>query len=312
MKKIGKGKGYGKTILFGEHFVVYKLPAIASAIHSSTTAEVKPWAGKGSKLNDLRNATEGYKKKKEGQQKDSLEYIFKKMNIDVSKTPLEITLAGNLVAMSGIGASAANCVAIARAINELFDMNLSEEEINEVAYEGEKGYHGTPSGIDNTVSTYGTLLWYKKGEQITMDKINTKEKVEIVIADTGIPADTIAVVADVKKNKEENPEKFEKIFKEYEVLVKKAKNSLMNGDWKEAGKLMNENHELLRRITVCSDKSDELVDIARKNGAFGAKTSGTGRGGVIVALTPGKDVQEKVAIALKKKSSLVVTTTIGG
>lgn len=312
MKKVGRGKGYGKTILFGEHFVVYKLPAVASAIHAATTAEVKPWSGKGYKLNDLREATEGYKKKKEGQQKDSLEYIFKKMNIDVSKTPLEITLAGDLVAMSGIGASAANCVAVARAIDELFEMNLSDDEINAIGYEGEKGYHGNPSGLDNTVSTFRTLIWFMKGEPNTMDKINTKEKVEIVIADTGIPADTISIVADVKKHKEENPKKFDKIFKEYEELAKKAKISLMKGDWKETGKLMNENHELLRRITVCSDKSDELVDIARKNGALGAKTSGTGRGGVIVALTPGKHVQEKVATALKKKSSLVMKTTIGG
>ena len=84
------------------------------------------------------------------------------MNIDTSKNGIKIILDGNLNVASGVGASAASCVAIARALSDYFDLNLSDEEINTITYEGEKGYHGTPSGIDNTASTFGGLIWFKK------------------------------------------------------------------------------------------------------------------------------------------------------
>ena len=114
------------------------------------------------------------------------------MNIDVSKEGLKITLDGNLYCASGIGASAASCVAIARALSSYFDMNLSDDEINDIAYEGEMGYHGTPSGVDNTASTFGGLIWFQKGDSNTIEKIPILNPVEIVIANTGKVADTSA------------------------------------------------------------------------------------------------------------------------
>jgi len=129
---MGTGKGYGKTILFGEHFVVFGFPAIASALGSSTIANVKVVEGKGWTVDDQRPATPGY----------------------------------------GVGASAAQCTSLARALNDTFNLVLDDEKINEAAYEGEKAYHGTPSGIDNTASTYGGLIWFVKnlsGGKNTMD-----------------------------------------------------------------------------------------------------------------------------------------------
>ena len=145
---MGTGKGYGKTILFGEHFVVYGFPAIASALGAFTTASVKVAVGKGWIVNDQRPATPGYKKKKFAEAMQAVENVINHLNIDVENYKLEISFAGDLIATSGVGASAAQCTSLARALNGSFSLNLDDKKINETAYEGEKAYHGTPSGID--------------------------------------------------------------------------------------------------------------------------------------------------------------------
>jgi len=309
---MGKGYGFGKTILFGEHFVVYGLPAIASAIGSKTTAVVE--RSNSYELIDNRPETPGYKKEKFDEQKISNENIFRTMGIDMTKTPLRITLGGNLIAASGVGASAASCAAIARALNEEFNLDYDDNKINEIAYEGEKGYHGTPSGIDNAAAVFGGLIWYKKnpsGGQNIMERIQIKEPVEIVLGNTGITSSTSVVVGDVKKAKEANPEKFDRTFKDYEKLVNIARSDLNEFNLKKVGELMNQNHKLLQEIGVSCKELDFLVDVARRNGAYGAKLTGTGRGGLMIALTPGKKLQEKVANAIEKEGFSVFRTKIG-
>ena len=307
----GEGMGFGKVILFNEHFVVYGVPAIVSAIGKYTVARAEPFGRPEVKLEDDREATPNYKKDKLKQQKDSLNRILKVMNIDTSKNGIKITLCGNLYAASGVGASAASCVAIARALSEYFELNLSDEEINNVAYEGEKGYHGTPSGIDNTASTFGGLIWFEKDESIAMKKISMLNPIEIVMGNTGKVANTAAAVAGVKKRKEKNPEKYKEIFNRAENIAFLAKRALQENDLKEIGKLMNENHKLLQQIEVSSKELDFLVDVARDNGALGAKLTGGGLGGNMIAFTPGKNLQEEVANAIEKEGFQVVKTIIG-
>ncbi len=135
---MGKGSGFGKVILFNEHFVVYGVPSIVSAIDRTTTATVEPFEGTGWIINDRREATPRYKEEKLEHQKDSTERIFKAAGIDPVKNPIKITLGGDLVGASGIGASAASCTAIARALFDEFNLGLSDDRINELAYEGEK------------------------------------------------------------------------------------------------------------------------------------------------------------------------------
>jgi len=308
---LGTGAGFGKVILFNEHFVVYGLPAIVSAIGKKTTALVEKKSGFGTEINDCRPETPGYKVEKSREQKESLEQMIKFMNIDIQHYHFRITLGGDLIAASGVGASAASCAAIARAFSDELSLNYADEQVNRAAFEGEKGYHGTPSGIDNTAATYGGLIWYKRDEASpVMDRMRLARPVEIVMGNTGIVADTKIVVAGVRERKEREAEKYAQIFKSATELVQQARKQLVAMDMPKLGISMDKNHELLQQIGVSNDELDALVSIARDNGALGAKMTGTGRGGYIVALTPGMELQERVAVEIERKGFQALRTTI--
>jgi len=309
---VGTGKGYGKTILFGEHFVVYGLEGIPCALAQVTIAQIKKVPGEGGyELIDNRPATPGYKEEKKGEYTALITRVIEYMQV---KGKIQITLSGDLYAASGMGASASCAVAIARAINEEFKMKWNDEQINKAAFEGETAGSGTPSGIDNTVATYGGFLLFKKnltGGENKAEVIKIKKPIEIVLANSGKTALTKEVVGDVKKLKESNPEKIAKIFSEYEKLEQEAIVALKKYDLEKLGKVMDKNHKLLQDITVSCKELDELVAIAKSAGAFGAKLTGTGRGGMMIALTPGKELQEKVASAISAKGYAVTKTQIG-
>jgi mevalonate kinase len=294
--------------------VVYGLPAIASALGNFTTAEVKVVNGTGWIINDQRPATLGYKKLKYNEAMQSVTNVLNHLKIDTDNQKLEITFNGNLIATSGVGASAAQCTALARALNNNFNLHLNDEKINEAAYEGEKAYHGTPSGIDNTASTYGGLIWFVKnleGGKNTMDLLQSPKKMPLVIANSGITASTTKVVADVRRLKEESPKKFENIFNEYKKVANKAKAALLEGNILTLGSLMNHNQKLLKEISVSGQINDKLVDMALENGAIGAKVTGTGRGGLVICLAENEEVQERIAKAINKEGYDAWRTMIG-
>lgn len=293
---------------------MYGFPAIASALGTFTTAEVKIVDGNGWTVDDQRPATPGYKKKKFEEAMQSIANVIKYLDVDIVTQKLEISFAGDLFAASGVGASAAQCTSLARALNDTFNLNLVDESINETAYEGEKAYHGTPSGIDNTASTYGGLIWFIKnlsGGKNTMELLQSPIKMPLVIGNTGITASTTEVVADVRYLKEENPKKFDQIFNDYKNLAAEAKKALLEGDIQKVANLMNQNHKLLQEITVSGEINDKLVNLALKNGAIGAKMTGTGRGGLVIALAENESIQEKIAKAIEKEGFDAWKTLIG-
>lgn len=294
--------------------MVYGLPAIASALESSTIADINVLEGHGWIVDDQRPATPGYKKVKYNDAMQSIKNVLNYLKIDTINQKLQITFSGDLVAASGVGASAAQCTSLARALNNTFNLNLDNDQINNAAYEGEKAYHGTPSGIDNTVSTFGGLIWFQKnlnGKKNTINLLKSPLKIPLVIGNTGITASTTEVVADVRKLKNENPKKFNKIFNIYKDLAQKAKNALLQGNIKEIGSLMNHNHKLLQQINVSGDINDQLVQIALNNGAKGAKMTGTGRGGLIIALAENVKVQDQIYNSIVNEGFTAWKTKIG-
>jgi mevalonate kinase len=311
---MAKGTGFGKTILIGDQFVLDEVPAIVSAISFETETTVERIDGEGWVLEDNRIEVPGYKEKKKEQQVGSINRVLEVMNFDAKKNPIKITVGGNLLAGSGVGASAASCVSLARALNEEFNMGYPIEEINRVAWQGEFPYHGVASGVDNTASTYGGLLrfWLKDGKQ-NFERIKTPQPFEIVLCNSGITANTAALDEFIEVQKRDNAELFKSRLETIVSQGAEMKQALEAGDFANVGRLLTENHKLLVDMDMSHEILDHLCKLALENGALGAKVTGGGRGGYMIALTPGKELQDKVASAFEKAGyTLIIKATIGG
>lgn len=315
-------RAYGKLILFGEHFVVYKVPALVGAVADYTDCEavVTPVAPTttstpstatdsagtvtpGVTVVDHRPAVPNYKAQKAAEGDAAVKLVLDHLRVDYRRrVHVHLTFGGTLTCASGIGASAAQVVSLARALPlaapDLVPP-LTLDEINAAGYEGEKGYHGTPSGIDNTAATFGGLLKFQRTEGAPVfTKFNLPAPIRIVYASTGITASTTAVVSDVRAKKEADPAWFDALVAQYTTIVEHAEVALAQNDMVSLGVLLDQNHALLQQLTVSCPELDALVEAARAAGAVGAKLSGTGRGGLLLALTPTVAVQEAVAAAL--------------
>ncbi len=311
---MSSGTGFGKTILIGDQFVLEEVPAIVSAISYETVTTVERMSsGEGWVLEDNRIEVPGYKEKKKEQQARSIDRILEVMKIDARKNPIKITIGGTLLAGSGVGASAASCVSLARALNEEFRLGCSIAEINRVAWQGEFPYHGVASGVDNTASTYGGLLlfWLSNGQQ-NFEKIPTPKPFEIVLANSGITANTALLDEFSERQKKENPALFATRMQMIKDQGQEMKKALAAGDLKKVGQIMSENHKLLAEMEYSHEILDTMCKSALERGAWGAKVTGGGRGGYMVSLTPGKDLQDKVAAAFDTEGYKVITATIGG
>ncbi|MFX0106835.1 MAG: hydroxymethylglutaryl-CoA reductase, partial [Candidatus Hodarchaeota archaeon] len=204
---------------------------------------------------------------------------------------------------------------LARALDDEFRLGFDDDKINEIAFEGEKGSHGTPSGIDNTASTFGGLVWFVRdlgGGPPKFESLRLGEAANLTIAATGLTASTTKVVGDVRAKKESDSKWFEGLAEEYQKLVGSARKALLEFNLGRVGELMNQNHSLLQELTVSCRELDEMVEIALDNGALGAKMTGTGRGGNMIALSPNERTQNQVADALDSSGSpFVYNTTFG-
>jgi len=310
---MAKGTGFGKTILIGDQFVLEEVPAIVSAISFETVTTVERIAGDGWILEDNRIEVPGYKEKKKEQQARSIDRILEVMNIDDKKNPIKITVGGTLLAGSGVGASAASCVSLARALNAEFKLGLTIEEINRVAWQGEFPYHGVASGVDNTASTYGGLLLFQliKGQQ-HFEKIQTPKSFEIVLANSGITANTALLDEVTEAQRKADPQLLASRLKMITAQAYDMKKALEAGDLGTVGKIMSENHKILIDMQFSHEILDYLCKLALEKGALGAKVTGGGRGGYMVALTPGKKLQDTVASTFDKEGYKVIRATIGG
>ena len=299
-----KASAPGKIILFGEHAVVYGRPALAvpvTQVHADVEVTDSPRAGIWIHAPDIALHAELNSLPSDHPIASVIHNLFFSLGISPFP-PLEIKITSTIPVASGLGSGAAVTVALIRALSSfIFHLSsfahppLSLEEINSLAYEIEKLHHGTPSGIDNTVVTYAKPVYFVRGQPIETFKVGAP--FTLVIADTGIPAPTKESVGDVRKLWEADKPKWEKIFDEIGEISETARTAIERGKTKELGGLMDSNHALLQTLTVSSPELDHLTEIARKSGASGAKLSGGGRGGNLIALVE-PDKAARVAEAL--------------
>lgn len=272
---VPKGMAAGKVILLGEHGVVYGRNALALPIPDAVAVTLTE---ADTLIHDL-----------------PVEFVDLLLRqLDVENAKWRIGVNSRLPFGKGLGSSAAIAVALVRAINQRLDLGLDDERVNAIAFECEKLAHGTPSGVDNTLSTYARPMLFRNdgGLQITTIEIDAEPPLLIAWGDE--KGRTSEQVAGVRERRNEIPTHFDALFDEMDSLSLQGANLLKSGNWQELGALMNVCHGLLNAIGVSTPTLERMVTLARQAGAAGAKLTGAGGGGSIVALCPdGIDVVEE-------------------
>jgi hydroxymethylglutaryl-CoA reductase len=230
--------------------------------------------------------------------------------LGLSGRGMRIEVFPNVPRAMGLGGSAALAVAVIRAIDAHFSLGLDDERINELAFECEKLAHGTPSGIDNTLATWGEFMFFRNGDDPQREVIDVAEPLPMVIGMSGIESLTARTVARVREAWKKNPDLYERIFDEIDTLAGNGLDALKSGDYETLGELMNVCQGLLNAMQVSSWELEELVQVARNNGAVGAKLTGGGGGGSIIALCP--EDSERVARAIRAAGYNALEVKIGG
>lgn len=300
----------GKIILLGEHAVVYGRPAIALPIPLAVEASVRKESSQSDRgiyvviprwglEQRVNQQTQGFS--------GIMAQLVQKMGLAGEHMTIEVF--PHVPRAMGLGGSSALAVAIIRALNETYQLRLSLGQINDLAFECEKAAHGTPSGVDNTVATYGTSLFYQReNETARFADIKLAQPLDLVIGMTGKESLTADTVARVRRSWEHYPARYEAIFTQIGLLTESAKEAVQGGQLNELGELMNLCHGYLNALQLATPELEELIHIARQSGALGAKLTGGGGGGSMVALCP--DAQVRVAKAMQAAGYQTLTITL--
>jgi hydroxymethylglutaryl-CoA reductase len=304
------GVGFGKAILLGEHAVVYGRHAIAVPLPLTTRAVVSD-AGHGVELLIPRWGVE-YQLAKPPEQRRSFERAAGAIldRLGLTERNIRIEVFPDVPRGMGLGGSAALAVAIIRALDRHFDLKLSDARVNELAYLSEEIAHGQPSGIDNTLATYGRPLVYRRGAPPLVEPLNLPRPLHLVIGMTHAEGLTAKTVGNVREARERNPRLYEKIFDDIDALVLQAVSALQDGDIRAVGEFMNVCQGLLNALQVSTPELERLIGIARAAGAVGAKLTGGGGGGAMIALC--EDDGTTVQQAIERQGFRALAVTVGG
>lgn len=302
--------GYGKIILTGEHSVVHGRHAVAAPITLRMGAKIHDheegihlliprWGVEQAIEFGAEHRYSIYK---------ALEMILKTLGLQDEAMAIEVY--PEVPRAMGMGGSAALAVAIIRALGRYFDLDLTKENVRELSYQSEDIIHGGASGIDNTVATYGNLILYQKDEPPSIEMLQLSQDIPIVIGISGVESMTSKMVQRVKDAYEANPEWIGAIFDRMDKLALASKEAIEAVDLERLGLVMNSNHGCLNTLSVSSPEVEELVQIARDNGALGAKMTGGGGGGAIIALCKDETMQEKIKQKIKQAGYDALVTNI--
>lgn len=302
----------GKIILFGEHAVVYGYPAIAvpvSQVQAKAIVKANPLGAPGAVHIEAPNvglSAELADLPADDPLARAIHCVLEAL--DIPRPPaLNLRISSTIPLAAGLGSGAAVSVAVIRALAEFLGQPMQNEQISTLAYEVEKIHHGTPSGIDNTVIAHARPVYFVRGGPIETFQI--RRPFRLVIADSGVPSPTAQAVTHVRQAREADPERYLAIFEAVGEIVRAARTAIEAGDPEALGPLIDQNHSLLREMGVSSSTLDRLVETARQAGALGAKLSGGGRGGNIIALVD-EDRLQPVSAALDRAGSARTFSTL--
>ena len=304
---IAKASAPAKTILFGEHSVVYGEPAIAGAVNKRAFVTIKdskddrtifraPDIGFEAELL-TREKKYILRKGKPGIIRYILEALYKVHD----HSPIDITLTSNVPIGSGLGSSAAVTVATLAALYRYHNIRFNKKSLAHDAHMVEQAVQGVASPLDTLVSTYGGMVYLSRKKQV--EHFNVNFNVPFVVGYTTKHGNTGKMVKDVKNLKNRNPKIINPIITSMGNLTNYAKQAILKRDFEKVGELMNINHGFLDVLGVNTLELSRMVYSAREAGAIGAKTTGAGGGGSMIALCPGR--MNEVASAIGKYDNVL-------
>jgi hydroxymethylglutaryl-CoA reductase len=286
-KEAAMGVGFGKVVILGEHAVVYGRHAIAAPIPMTIKALVEE-CDRGIHLIIPRWGVE-YELAANPQDRRSFErpagVVLDKLGL--SGRSMRIEVFPEVPRSMGLGGSAAMAVAIVRALDKHFKLGLTDAEVNALAFESEKVAHGSPSGLDNTLACYGQPLVFRSGDTPLVEPLNIRKPIPAVIGITGYEGLTAKTVGRVRDAWLKDQKLYERIFDQIDALTLRGVQAIQDNDLKLLGELMNICHGMLNALQVSTPELEKLVDISRASGALGAKLTGGGGGGSIIAICHG-------------------------
>ncbi len=313
VRSVAVGTAPGKAILFGEHAVVYRRPAIAVPVTQvQARAEVED-ASSGSGITILAPdlGREFQPLHVEAGDRDALalahtvRHTLMRLGRPVD-LDLRITVSSTVPIGRGLGSGAAVATAMVRALAAHLGGYLTARDVSDLVYQSEIVHHGTPSGIDNTVIAFGKPVYFIKGQR--EDVFWPGRAFWLVIGDTGLFSSTREVVGDVRRRWQADRAAYEARFDAIGAIAERARQAMIDGDIVELGRLMAANQRELQAIGVSSPELERLVTAAVSAGALGAKLSGAGRGGNMIALVEeGRRDAVRVALTLAGAQAVIVT-----
>jgi hydroxymethylglutaryl-CoA reductase len=295
---IATGSAAGKVILFGEHAVVYGRPAIAAALSLRVTVQLLPADGPTRFV---------------GEDDPRLARALERAAQLTGASPngFCVQVRSELPRAMGLGSSAALNVALLRALAVSADRPLSARALGAAAFDLETIFHGTPSGIDNSIAALGGLIVFNRrdGEAPVIRRLSSAHPIPLVIALGQQPRHTRQTVAALRARRAANPASHDRLFDEIAAIVATAAQVIGGDDPSRLGDLMNANHERLRALGVSTAELDAMVDLARRHGAAGAKLTGGGGGGAVVCYCPA--TQSDVVRAFERAGWRAFATEVG-
>lgn len=304
----------GKIILFGEHAVVYDRPAIAGPVTQvRAKAVIMPLLSGAQGLVEIDAPDIGLHSALSDLPTDhpfaiAIQAVMEQLGI--RRLPaLRLQITSTIPIAAGLGSGAAVAAAVARALSAFLGHPLSDEQVSAVAYRVDQKYHGTPSGIDNTVIAYAQPIYFVRNQPF--EPLLVGDPFTVVIGNSGVSSPTGVVVGDVRRRWAENPDHYERIFDAIGDIACQAREIIETGPSQNLGPLMTQNQTLLQSLDVSSPQLDRLVEAALQAGALGAKLCGGGRGGNMIALVQPENTHA-VEQALRRAGAVhTITTTIG-
>ena len=296
----------GKVILLGEHAVVYGRHALAVPVPDAIRATAVETSGKSTlSIDDW-----GFRVDVEaGGDAAAAIVLLILEKLEAADRFFDIRASSSIPRGMGLGSSSAMAVAITRAVASSIGRDLSTEEVNSIAFECERIAHGNPSGIDNTVSAYAEPMLFRQGVPLQDSLLAVRRPPPLILGFAHGIGHTADMVAGVRQRVDEARDLYNAVFDQIDTLSVKGAEALLAQDHAALGRMMNVCHGLLNAIGVSTPELEGMIRIARDAGAQGAKLTGAGGGGAIVALCPGREEAVATALASDGFATLTIAET---